>query len=444
MSELRETRGLSGGANRRLLIHLGAGCLVLAASIWLSSGTMNPHVLGWPTPVAYPPCGYLYSIDHPHHRATNMLISGAPRGEWEWSVLLRRILFPVLAYPFMRVLGFELGGFVASSLLHIVVLVAVALYIRAKVGATAAIASAWLLATYPGISYWAALPYCYAAIVPLSLLIFMLLNELEETQRMSRALLFSMLLGVLFTAYDFLPIFGVAALLLLAARHRFRWLPPAALLLVAPTALWSAVLWKVFRVPLLNVNTVSFVDIVGSWLHPRDLATWGRLLADIPRIAIDNYFDSNFLFLPLFFLALLAINRFGPRVRLTLAEKSVLGTTALLFLFNNAAPPYSGWQMRGDWVARIYQQVFVVYLFFGSRVIEKAASTSWRRRILAATAAVVLANGSVAFGAVLRVPYAGAVYWRFYRQAPPETFDRNLARYGRRPLGICKNRPNSQ
>ena len=80
----------------------------------------------------------------------------------------------------------------------------------------------------------------------------------------------------------------------------------------------------------------------------------------------------------------------------------------------------------------------MVYVFFISRMIENTASMGWRGPILASTSAVVLANASVAFGAFLHVPYAGRIYYRFYRQSPPEAFDHNLAHYGRRPLGFCK------
>jgi hypothetical protein len=426
-------------ARRSFRAHLAASCIVLVASIWLSSGTLSPHVLTAEPAHPHPPCGYLYSIDHPHHVATTQLLSGAPRAQWEWGAFLRRILFAILAFPFMRWLGFETGGFVASVLLHLVALLAFAAYVRRTIGERGAIAAAWLVATYPGIPYWGALPYCYSAIVPCSLLIYVLLCELARAERFGRASLLCGAMGMLFTAYDFLPLFGAASLFVLAARRRWRWIPAAGLLLVFPVAVWNLVLWRIFRVAPINANTGSFRDIVLSWLNPADLQGWRRLLADLPRIAVENYLDSGFWVLPVLFAVLLVADRLGPRVRLALPEKAVLWSTLLLFLFNNAAPPYSGWQLRGDWIARFYQPVFVAYVSFAARAFASTELGRSRRTTAAALCAAILIDASVAFGAILHIPYAGTLHYRFYRHSPAGTFDRNLARYGRRPLGFCKS-----
>jgi hypothetical protein len=140
------------------------------------------------------------------------------------------------------------------------------------------------------------------------------------------------------------------------------------------------------------------------------------------------------------------LNAIGPRVGLALSERCILVAALLLFLLVNAAPPFPpekisplifAPQLRGESWARLYQGVFVVMLAFSARVIE-AASGRWLRLAGLLCLLAVLCNASVAFGPVLRVPYAGDVYIGFYRHSPPEALQRNLDRYGRRPLGFCR------
>ena len=95
-----------------------------------------------------------------------------------------------------------------------------------------------------------------------------------------------------------------------------------------------------------------------------------------------NYLFSNMLFLPALFLIHLAITR----LRLTLVEGAVAIAVALVFLFNNLAPPYSDpYQMRGDYVPRLYQPVFIVFIIYVARVMgglatfERAKASSRRR-----------------------------------------------------------------
>ena len=56
------------------------------------------------------PCGYLFNLDHPQYRAAFAMLDGAPRDQWEWSITLRRILYPLFAFPFMKVGGLRRRG----------------------------------------------------------------------------------------------------------------------------------------------------------------------------------------------------------------------------------------------------------------------------------------------------------------------------------------------
>ncbi len=409
--------------------HLLAACVVLVAAIWLSSGTMAPYASTWSSPAVSAPCHYLYNVDHPQFRATFAMLDGAPRNEWGFSVVLRRILFPLVAYPFMKLLDFERGGFLTSVLAHLAALLALGLSLRRREGERAAILGVWLLATWPGVTYWAALPYSYSAIVPASVGLYLLLARLANETSLRRAALLASGMGVLFTAYDFLPIFGVAAVMTLAVARRWRVLAVTVPCLLLPTVVSLLALRLVWHASTNNSNTAIYSTVMGAYLHPPALGVWLSALRDLPSVTLANFLFSTFLFLPLLFLALLP---FGTRT--THAERAILLATALIFLFNNLAPPYvSRWQMRGLFIARLYQPVFVVFLFYAAR-----AATTRLPVVLCIVA--IAANLTIAFGPIARVPWAGYVYHRFYMHAQANTMELNLDRWGRRPMGFCGGR----
>ena len=243
----------------RFRVHLAGAGALLALAIWLSSGTMAPYASTFFRSIVSTPCGYLYNVDHPHHRAVFDMLDGQPPERWRGSLVLRRLLFPLVAYPLMKAAGFEVGGFVASLLCHLAALVGLGLFLRRRYGEETAIAGVWMFAVYPGITYWAALPYAYAAIVPASVGLFALLSALDDDEAsVGRVALLSAGMGVLFVAYDLAPFFGVAAILLLARRRRFAALPLAvACMAVAPLAT-SALLKLCFHVPWTNTNTAIY------------------------------------------------------------------------------------------------------------------------------------------------------------------------------------------
>jgi hypothetical protein len=89
--------------------------------IWCSTGTLSIYAATLDPAVVQvePTCGYLVNIDHPHHRAPFLMLQGAPRESWTFSVVLRRLLYPLLAFPFVEKLGFEAGGLLCNVLLQI-------------------------------------------------------------------------------------------------------------------------------------------------------------------------------------------------------------------------------------------------------------------------------------------------------------------------------------
>jgi hypothetical protein len=416
--------------------HLIAASGVLVLAIWLSSGTMAPVASTFYAPIVSQPCHYLYNVDHPLHEAAFRMLDGQPRERWQFSIVLRRILFPLVAYPLMKLAGYEVGGFFASVLCQVAGLLALGLFLRRKHGEAAARVGVWLLATYPGITYWAALPYAYVAIVPASIALFVLLTRLDEREDLRATFLTSAAMGVLFTAYDLAPFFGVAALLVLLRRRRLRALPVAVAGLALAPVISLVVLALVFHVGWTNTNTDLYGVIARAYLHPPPLGAWLRSVSDLLPVLATNYFHGNLIFLPLLFLVVALVARRRP----SLPEGALLLAGLAVFLFNNLAPPYEGrWQMRGDFIPRLYQPVFVALLVYCARVVA-AGPPPEPTKALFLNVAVVLAclgNASIAFGPIAHVPWAGHAYHRFYMHSGPDVMDDALARYGRRPLGFC-------
>jgi hypothetical protein len=422
---------------RAFRIHLVAAGAVLLLGVWLSSGTMSPYAATFFCPIVSQPCGYLQNPDHPLHEAAFRMLDGQPPERWRSSNVLRRLLFPLVAYPFMKLGGFELGGFIASLLCQLAGLVTLALFLRRRHGDRAAVAGAWLLATYPGIAYWAALPYAYVTIVPASIGLYALLVRLDERPGLRATAGTALAMGLLFVAYDLAPFFGVAGLLLLARRKRFRDLPVAVLGFSVGPAAAAAALALLFGVGWSNTNTDIYGTVARAYLHPGSLRAWLGVLVDFLPALVANFFFSNFVLLPWAFLVLAVLSR----RRLAAPEGALLLAGGLLFAFNNLAPPYVGrWQMRGDYIPRLYQPVFVALLVYCARVLgELPAFGRPKGRMIAAAAVLAVAgNLSIVAGPIGRVPWAGTVYHRFYEHSPAGTMERLLALHGRRPLGFCR------
>jgi hypothetical protein len=432
---------------RRELPHLAAAAALLALGIWTNSGTLAPGGATLAAPYVWEPCKYLLNIDHFHFKGAFLMLDGLPREHWEFSVVLRRILYPLLAYPAMKLFGFGGGGLVTNVLLSAGALAAFWLALQRRVEGGVPRVLLYLFATYPGWFYWGGLPYSYAVIVPASLLCMVLLWRLEEVEGWREALPPALGLGVLYTGYDLLPFFAPTALFLLLRRKRWAAAGVALGAQLLPTLL-VLLLLRGLDVPLRNSNSVSYLHILGSYLPPVDWQGWWALVRHLPAVAAATFLFANFLFVPLLFAVGLAAapRPAGARALLGHAELAVLAVAALVFLFNNLAPPYTGWQLRGLWIPRLYQPI-VGALLAGIAVAwsRGRAATGARRALLqGALAAALLFDAWIVFGPVLGAPgLAGEVHFRYYRHAPGAVYARNLARYGARPVGFCTPPPSS-
>jgi hypothetical protein len=136
-------------ALNRFILTLLAGGVIVLLGVWLSSGTLAPYAATLEQPRIDKPCNYLLNTDHVHFEATFLMLDGQPRERWDFSIYLRRILFPLLAYPLMKAFGFLAGGVVTSAIIQLAAYATFVIYVRKKLGDPAAYAAIVLVAFYP-------------------------------------------------------------------------------------------------------------------------------------------------------------------------------------------------------------------------------------------------------------------------------------------------------
>jgi hypothetical protein len=420
------------------------GCLFVALGGWLSSGTLAPYAITLPRPLIIKPCNYLVNTDEPHFECTFLMLQGKPAEQWKYSVVLRRTLFPLLAFPLMSLWGFLVGGVVTSLLLQVAAFAGFVIWVDRRIGRAAGFAAIALLATYPGIYYWAGLPYCYASIVPASLGAMVIVYELQFARSYARVAALSLLLGILFLAYDLLPYFAPAAFLVLALRRKFLHALMAAVLMIVPSVINKALLVHA-GADFGNENSRLYSVIVNAYFHPPAIKVWLWHISDTPWSLVRVFFLSNFIFLPALFLVAVVANWWsGAKAPMGPAVWWILLTGLGLFLFINLAPPYKGWQFRGSGLARIYQPLFTAMLVFilvvFQRICDDGLLGAAARAGACLMAVTALVNASIVLGPATKNPLAAWTYWKFYTHAPRPMMNKNLALFGRRPLGFCNTR----
>jgi hypothetical protein len=422
---------------RRFWLLVGLAALVLALGAWLSSGTLAPygtHVQG--------KCQYRVNIDDPHFSAPYRMLEGKPKAEWEYSVVLRRILHPILAYPWVKAFGFQVGGFLFNVFSHVLALVAIAYFFRRFYDDRAALLATWLFATYPGYAYWIGLPYSYAFIVPGCVTSAIALLWWREKPSTARSAVAANIIGLVALGYDLMPFFAGALVFLLVLHKRWRDIAISVAILVA----WLAFIGKgvpaIFGFPAVNSNTQSYGAVFESYfdIHHR-LSGWGQELVAVPRIFVGNFVFSGFVFFPVLLVWMLAVRtRWRMKPIVDPVAACILLATLGVFLFLNAAPPYDNqWQLRGTWIARLYQPWFVAVLIIVASTSVALRNTKRHRLVLWSVIAIVVIDAAVIAGPFVGLtPLWAGVHQRFY-QAPGHNRNTTwIKKLGRRPLGVCK------
>jgi hypothetical protein len=436
-------------------IHLLAAMLVMVLGIWCNSGTLAPYAATLHEPEVLPECSYLVNSDDVHFKATFDMLRGAPSDQWNFSVVLRRILYPVLAFPFMKAFGFWRGGFYCNILMQVLVLAAWAGFLQKNLGDPASRAGTWLTATYPGIMYFAGLPYSYAMIVPLCLLSTMLLYNLHHRLSLSRAALAGLAIGIFQTGYDVLHFYGVALIFIILLDKNTVFFPSkliqllvAGAALILPTTIVNFILYKYFHIPVVNGNTGIYLQFfnLASYLH-HDWHDWALHLYNAAATTVIVFFTSSFLALPVgSLLTVLVFKTKKVAVNLPIAGY-LLSPFFLLAVFMNLpffAENSASFGFQGTIMARNYQPLFPLFLLILCRAANMLEGGS-RRFARAVFGAVLLFQCLVVFGPILRQPQvADLVYFHFNKHSAAPSLAVNLEKYGFRPLGYCLPRSEKQ
>ncbi|HTX66952.1 MAG TPA: hypothetical protein VMD31_14365 [Opitutaceae bacterium] len=424
--------------------HVGGACLLLVTGLYCNTGTLAPYA-NTNFGIVDHATGYIYNTDHEHFRVLFDFVDGKGRAVWDKALFLRRILFPVLAWPLMKLAGFEEGGALAALLLNTAGFLVAVHLLRRRVGERGAIFAAWVLALYPGAAYWGGLPYPYALIVPASLLLMLALLDLPEAHGWRLAAL-SLAMGVAYLGYDLGVLFLPASLLTLVWHRRPLTALLSALCQVLPLALWLAILAYGLRQPLQNSNTRVYWAVLGSYFDSPSLGAWWAQISNFSEVGLDVFFGANFIFLPALFLGVVALNPCTSRIRLAPAEGAVLAVALGLFLVNNLAPPYFAWPMRGTWIARLYQPVFPALVLYLARWWQALPPLDGLRRtlVMGLLAATTTGNALIVFGPILDNPgrLSEYAFYRFYNHTDCHwVYEATLKDLGRRPLGFPRPRP---
>jgi hypothetical protein len=413
--------------------------------MYFSTGTLSPYAntVNFPPnyPLVEPKCHYLYNGDYHHFSALFFLLDGKPKERWGYSVVQRRILYNYLAYPFMKLFEHDLGGLIANALIMLLAFWSCAFFSLRTIGQNAAIAGMWLLALYPGVTYYSGQPFLYALIVPGCLWLYMLLWKLNSNITLKNVCVISIAAGLLFTGYDFMPVFGPAIVIMLFLKKKYPLIPVTIFGMILCPLAWWLILHFVFGGTFSSENSAIYKNIVMSYIHPAAFSRLPALAASLPKILFANFAFSSFLFLPMFFLVAVIVVKKTP----ILQETCLIVVSLGVMLFNNCSPSFDyKWHMQGTWAARIYQPVFVVFLFYVLRAFEATMTIKPLRLkawfLTTAFGVTILGNGLIALGPLCKDPISisSTMYWRFYKHSPPTTMKMNLEKYGRRPWGFCR------
>jgi hypothetical protein len=431
-------------SNRRFWLHVSGATLAIMLGCWLSSGTMAPYGTTTSPNGAYHSFGeygYRMNGDHWHFQAVFAMLDGRPEADWMGSVVLRRVLHPLLAYPLMKAFGFEAGGILFNILLHGAAMLALALGFRRYFDRRAAVMACWLFATYPGYAYWAGLPYSYALIVPGSIACTIGLLWWHDRPSLARTALAATIVGVVGCGYDIMPFFGVALLGLCAFQRRWRDLAIATVVLAAWALFIARGIPAIAGFPALNSNTQTYGIVIDAWLHFWQRTNgWGTLLLGVPHVFVSNFFFSAGIFLPILLLLVVAHHlRYRVRPIVGPVALSILLATLAVFLFLNLAPPYTGgWQLRGTWLARLYQPWFVVILLVVAATSLQVRDTRGGKAFTGIVAACCVAGGLTIAGPYIHVNSLYLkVHQNFYQDVSLHKNRLWLHNRGVRPFGIC-------
>ena len=148
---------------------------------------------------------------------------------------------------------------------------------------------------------------------------------------------------------------------------------------------------------------------------------WIPVLLQAPSLLlVDDFFASNMFLLPALFLLALAVGR----TRLAFFERALLFSMLAVWAFSNLAPPYEWmWQLRGVWIARLYEPSIGVLLTVIARSMATQRNTGSVRGRFTLTAGSIAAGAlgtAVVLGPWVSLPLYTGIYQRFYQHDGPD------------------------
>jgi hypothetical protein len=423
------------------------GTMAVFGTLYVSTGSLTPLNL-FGNCLIREGIPFFTNCDHMIHQSIFDFLDGrAPA----IKMLLRRVLFPLICFPLMKCYGFAMGGLLGSFILNISASLLFSFYCLKRYGNTAAFIALWLIAFYPGMAYWGGLPYVYSFIVPGSLAMIVLLTEIELSPSQAKVAVLALLLGVLNLGYDFFVFIVPALAGVLFWQKRYKLLPLALLATIAPTLLWCAILSVTAgREAVSNANTTPYVNAVVAYTLLRDPAVLLANLQQLPGTLLTLlrvFFYSTFYYLPTLFACTVIAFRPPLKMRFLKCEATLMLGALVLFLFLNCAPDLpnlkgldTDWQLKGDWIARIYMPVFVAYVSFIARAWSEIDKLNVVRQsfLYVITAGTILGNVLVCYGPLFNNPFsiASRVYHDFYMHAKEPMMQQSLRVFGRKPIGF--------
>lgn len=409
---------------------MACALIFLLLQMYLNTGTLSAYAATLQNPFEME--GYIVNYDYVHYECNYHFIMGELVDEWGWGWVLRRELFFVLAYPLFKLYGFYMGGLLSAVIITLVSFYFFVRFIYKRMGVWPAYTGMALLATYPGIMYWIGSPFAQIMIVPCCCWLYIIMWYMGQTKSLLKHLAYLVLISILFTAYDLFIFFYPAILLIYLRKRQWMQMILSFPIMVIPQVAITYWLHARGAIELKTENSGLYMGIIQSYLHVGDISAWLKIIAEVPGILVHNYFDSNFLFLPLGFLILVVFGYF-KKFSLNQIEGSILLMALLVFLFNNMAPAYElGASMRGVWIARIYQPVFIAMIMY---LVRFSGTMADRKPLEIRFFAVIIAlcvcfNLAINTGGVFKSRLTQWAWYRFYEHAPQETMLENVNRFG--------------
>lgn len=401
--------------------------LFCAIGWYLNTGTLAPYAATSKLSIFEKNSGLLVNIDHEGHMDVMEMLEGNTDG-WQESVVLRRPLHAWICFPLNRLLDYAYSGSIVNLFLYLLASLWLWIEIANKDGNRTGLYCLALLCTYPGFTYWAGLPYCYGIIAPGSILCYLIQNRISENLPTYLIASYSFIGGIVFLGYDlyaiFLPSF-ILSLLINGLWQRIFIVAPCTIIPLSIYLYWL----RSSGIPLENSNSEVYRIILQAYVNH------GIALPDFEflRQLLSSLLWSNFLFLPIGFIFTISFTGFRF---IRFSDLSLILATSGLFFFLNLAPQYDGWQMRGDYMNRLYQPAFVAMIIVLSRF-----AANYTRFGPSLLSAVVLLQSAVMFSGALNISALHACYEKFYPHDRPGVYAETLNQIGKRPIGFNSPKP---